>query len=272
MMLRIAVVSLLFCCAAASPPGVIEDVNRLASSSGSLATQTADVADAVTKKLTEADAEVQEKEKQVKAAEVEKEEQKKELTAIVEKKKADAEAVVKEADSKLGQTKNSVNKYKESAKTEVNAFLTELLGTFDGLYKSMPEHAAASFLQMLPDVIDDVRGIAKDSNTLAADTRKVADAVAKKLNTNTETVKQKEAEVVKANEDKQKEVDKMTEEVKQKLDASTKEVTKVQQNLEQDKSKMEGAKATTKAALDSLTTKLMAIFDQMNKDVPGGFK
>merc|ERR1711904_725808 len=80
-------------------PDVVDDVNKLAASSAGLATQTSDVADAVTKQLQEMQGNVKTKESELQKAKTESESALKTLNEEVNKKNKDAAEAIGNAKS-----------------------------------------------------------------------------------------------------------------------------------------------------------------------------
>merc|ERR1711912_56640 len=122
---------------------VVSDVNALASSSGSLATETAQVADEVTRAITGAE-------------------------AVVSAKKAEADSAVAQEKAKATGVKDVVGKYKTEAQLAVSTFQTNLGALFDTLKSSVGNGVMQAELQQLlqisGDVVDDVKGISKDAD------------------------------------------------------------------------------------------------------------
>merc|ERR1712054_94704 len=130
---------------------VVSDVNALASSSGSLATETAQVADEVTRAITGAEAEV--------------------VTKKQELQKAEADSAVAQEKAKATGVKDVVGKYKTEAQLAVSTFQTNLGALFDTLKSSVGNGVMQAELQQLlqisGDVVDDVKGISKDAAALS---------------------------------------------------------------------------------------------------------
>merc|ERR1711871_1454130 len=108
---------------------VVSDVNALASSSGSLATETAQVADEVTRAITGAEAEVATKKQELQKAEAEKDAEVQKMEAVVAAKKTEADSAVAQEKAKVGDGQVSVVQTQGSALAAVDA----LKGTLTGI-------------------------------------------------------------------------------------------------------------------------------------------
>merc|ERR1712178_584277 len=227
---------------------VVSDVNALASSSGSLATETAQVADEVTRAITGAEAEVVTKKQELQKAE-----------AAVAQEKAKATGV-----------KDVVGKYKTEAQLAVSSFQTNLGALFDTLKSSVGNGVMQAELQQLlqisGDVVDDVKGISKDAAALSDDTRKVANGVKQFMTKKDGDKKGMEDKKAKAEADKKEEIDKVISDVSGAADKAGKEIAAVKAKVGDGQVSVVQTQGSALAAVDALKGTLTGIFERMKTE------
>merc|ERR1711871_944581 len=202
---------------------VVSDVNALASSSGSLATETAQVADEVTRAITGAEAEVATKKQELQKAEAEKDAEVQKMEAVVAAKKTEADSAVAQEKAKATGVKDVVGKYKTEAQLAVSTFQTNLGALFDTLKSSVGNGVMQAELQQLLQIsgdVDDVKGLSKDASALSDDTRKVAQSVKSFMTKKDGDKKGMEDKKAKAEADKKEEIDKVISDVAYKSDVA----------------------------------------------------
>merc|ERR1712178_505087 len=241
---------------------VVSDVNALASSSGSLATETAQVADEVTRAITGAEAEVVTKKQELQKAEAEKDAEVQKMEAVVSAKKAEADSAVAQEKAKATGVKDVVGKYKTEAQLAVSTFQTNLGALFDTLKSSVGNGVMQAELQQLlqisGDVVDDVKGISKDAAALSDDTRKVANGV-KQFMTKKDGDK-------KGMEDKKAKVDKVISDVSGAADKAGKEIAAVKAKVGDGQVSVVQTQGSALAAVDALKGTLTGIFERMKTE------
>merc|ERR1712178_679844 len=223
---------------------VVSDVNALASSSGSLATETAQGADEVTRALTGAEAEVVTKKQELQKAEEEK--------------------------AKATGVKDVVGKYKTEAQLAVSTFQTNLGALFDTLKSSVGNGVMQAELQQLlqisGDVVDDVKGISKDAAALSDDTRKVANGVKQFMTKKDGDKKGMEDKKAKAEADKKEEIDKVISDVSGAADKAGKEIAAVKAKVGDGQVSVVQTQGSALAAVDALKGTLTGIFERMKTE------
>merc|ERR1711871_1351880 len=247
---------------------VVSDVNALASSSGSLATETAQVADEVTRAITGAEAEVATKKQELQKAEAEKDAEVQKMEAVVAAKKTEADSAVAQEKAKATGVKDVVGKYKTEAQLAVSTFQTNLGALFDTLKSSVGNGVMQAELQQLlqisGDVVDDVKGLSKDASALSDDTRKVAQSV-KSFMTKKDGDK-KGMEDKKAEADKKEEIDKVISDVAYKSDVAGKEIAAVKAKVGDGQVSVVQTQGSALAAVDALKGTLTGIFERMKTE------
>merc|ERR1712178_397215 len=241
---------------------VVSDVNALASSSGSLATETAQVADEVTRAITGAEAEGVTKKQELQKAEAEKDAEVQKMEAVASAKKAEADSAVAQEKAKATGVKDVVGKYKTEAQLAVSTFQTNLGALFDTLKSSVGNGVMQAELQQLlqisGDVVDDVKGISKDAAALSDDTRKVANGV-KQFMTKKDGDK-------KGMEDKKAKVDKVISDVSGAADKAGKEIAAVKAKVGDGQVSVVQTQGSALAAVDALKGTLTGIFERMKTE------
>merc|ERR1711968_399166 len=244
---------------------VVSDVNALASSSGSLATETAQVADEVTRAITGAEAEVATKKQELqKDAEVQK------MEAVVAAKKTEADSAVAQEKAKATGVKDVVGKYKTEAQLAVSTFQTNLGALFDTLKSSVGNGVMRAELQQLlqisGDVVDDVKGLSKDASALSDDTRKVAQSVKSFMTKKDGDKKGMEDKKAKAEADKKEEIDMVISDVAYKSDVAGKEIAAVKAKVGDGQVSVVQTQGSALAAVDALKGTLTGIFERMKTE------
>merc|ERR1711871_1398611 len=218
---------------------VVSDVNALASSSGSLATETAQVADEVTRAITGAEAEVATKKQELQKA-------------------------------KAAGVKDVVGKCKTEAQLAVSTFQTNLGALFDTLKSSVGNGVMQAELQQLlqisGDVVDDVKGLSKDASALSDDTRKVAQSVKSFMTKKDGDKKGMEDKKAKAEADKKEEIDKVISGVAYKSDVAGKEIAAVKAKVGDGQVSVVQTQGSALAAVDALKGTLTGIFERMKTE------
>merc|ERR1712178_212806 len=229
---------------------VVSDVNALASSSGSLATETAQVADEVTRAITGAEAEVVTKKQELQKAEAEKDAEVQKMEAVVSAKKAEADSA--------------------EAQLAVSTFQTNLGALFDTLKSSVGNGVMQAELQQLlqisGDVVDDVKGISKDAAALSDDTRKVANGVKQFMTKKDGDKKGMEDKKAKAEADKKEEIDKVISDVSGAADKAGKEIAAVKAKVGDGQVSVVQTQGSALAAVDALKGTLTGIFERMKTE------
>merc|ERR1711907_297798 len=235
---------------------VVSDVNALASSSCSLATETAQVADEVTRAITGAEAEVATKKQELQKAEAEKDAEVQKMEAVVAAKKTEADSAVAQEKAKATGVKDVVGKYKTEAQLAVSTFQTNLGALFDTLKSSVGNGVMQAELQQLlqisGDVVDDVKGLSKDASALSDDTRKVANSVKQFM--------------TKKDGDKKEEIDKVISDVAYKSDVAGKEIAAVKAKVGDGQVSVVQTQGSALAAVDALKGTLTGIFERMKTE------
>jgi len=249
---------------------VVSDVNALASSSGSLATETAQVADEVTRAITGAEAEVATKKQELQKAEAEKDAEVQKMEAVVAAKKTEADSAVAQEKAKATGVKDVVGKYKTEAQLAVSTFQTNLGALFDTLKSSVGNGVMQAELQQLlqisGDVVDDVKGLSKDASALSDDTRKVAQSVKSFMTKKDGDKKGMEDKKAKAEADKKEEIDKVISDVAYKSDVAGKEIAAVKAKVGDGQVSVVQTQGSALAAVDALKGTLTGIFERMKTE------
>jgi len=264
-------------------PGVVDDVNKLASGSRNLADDTARVADEVTRSLQEAEAEVETKKKELVKAEEDKNNEVRKIEIQVQEKKVQADNIVSLERNKLTNTKSTVSKYRTEMQLAIGTFSSTVGTIMDNLRTNVGNSFRADFMladamagaQNLvqissADIKEDVSAIARDTSALAESTKKVANAVISNIKDSKQKLAAQTAQKEETQKQQSEEIAKVVQDVQNTGNQAAAEVKSIQSKLTAGQMKVDQVEMEILQNLDNLRSNLVASLAQLKSDFEPG--